>query len=125
MVSVIAFYSDVLRSNPTGVNIVHYVKLVEENENECLLRESNVRTAAAAATTTATLQSEDENWDTFVRRDGILIDNILTEDEDEGGNGVDDDDTERPCVSMFDPALRVLGRGSFGRVSCFSTFHKF
>ena len=24
---------------------------------------------------------------------------------------------ERPCVSMFDPALRVLGRGSFGRVS--------
>lgn len=34
MVSVIAFYSDVLRSNPTGVNIVHYVKLVEENENE-------------------------------------------------------------------------------------------
>lgn len=24
---------------------------------------------------------------------------------------------ERPCVDMFDPALRVLGRGSFGRVS--------
>lgn len=25
---------------------------------------------------------------------------------------------EKPCVEMFDPALRVLGRGSFGRVSC-------
>jgi len=24
---------------------------------------------------------------------------------------------EKPCVEMFDPALRVLGRGSFGRVS--------
>lgn len=28
-----------------------------------------------------------------------------------------DTETERPCVNMFDPALRVLGRGSFGRVS--------
>ncbi|KAL3811159.1 hypothetical protein ACHAXA_001374 [Cyclostephanos tholiformis] len=37
-------------------------------------------------------------------RDGILL------DEKEGT------EDERPCVSMFDPALRVLGRGSFGRV---------
>ncbi|KAL7513691.1 hypothetical protein ACHAXN_011024 [Cyclotella atomus] len=29
-------------------------------------------------------------------------------------------DAERPCVDMFDPALRVLGRGSFGRVSTIS-----
>ena len=34
--------------------------------------------------------------------------------------GDDDDDQEvieRPCCEMFEPALRVLGRGSFGRVS--------
>jgi hypothetical protein len=29
-------------------------------------------------------------------------------------------EAERPCVDMFDPALRVLGRGSFGRVSTIS-----
>lgn len=28
-----------------------------------------------------------------------------------------ENEAERPCVDMFDPALRVLGRGSFGRVS--------
>jgi hypothetical protein len=33
-------------------------------------------------------------------------------------------EAERPCVDMFDPALRVLGRGSFGRVSIFIMLHK-
>ena len=28
-----------------------------------------------------------------------------------------EEELERPCADMFDPALRVLGRGSFGRVS--------
>jgi hypothetical protein len=37
----------------------------------------------------------------YPNREGVII-----EEED-----------ERPCVKMFDPALRVLGRGSFGRVS--------
>jgi len=27
-----------------------------------------------------------------------------------------EEEAERPCVAMFEPALRVLGRGSFGRV---------
>lgn len=40
------------------------------------------------------------DWD-LCHREGALV-----EEED-----------ERPCVKMFDPALRVLGRGSFGRVS--------
>ncbi len=40
------------------------------------------------------------NWD-LCNMEGALV-----EEED-----------ERPCVKMFDPALRVLGRGSFGRVS--------
>ena len=40
------------------------------------------------------------SWDSG-DREGVLV-----EEED-----------ERPCVKMFDPALRVLGRGSFGRVS--------
>jgi hypothetical protein len=100
----------------------HYTQ-VEENKNERLIRESNVTSVeSVTAATTVTLQGEeDENWDTFVRRDNMIIDNILTEDEDDvgGDDDDDDDDTERPCVSMFDPALRVLGRGSFGRVSYF------
>ena len=29
----------------------------------------------------------------------------------------EEEEIEKPCVAMFDPALRVLGRGSFGRVS--------
>jgi hypothetical protein len=33
-----------------------------------------------------------------------------------------DNDVEKPCVEMFDPALRVLGRGSFGRVSSICLF---
>jgi len=41
------------------------------------------------------LQGGEERWDTFVREEEL---------------------DERPCVDMFDPALRVLGRGSFGRV---------
>ena len=96
---------------------------MEEDKNERLIRESNVTSVeSVTAATTAILQGEeDENWDTFVRRDNMIIDNILTEDEDDvgGDDDDDDDDTERPCVSMFDPALRVLGRGSFGRVSYF------
>lgn len=49
----------------------------------------------------AALRGEDgrEDWDSYAR-------------ETEEGEEV-----ERPCVDMFDPALRVLGRGSFGRVS--------
>ena len=43
---------------------------------------------------------QQRNWD-LCNREGALV-----EEED-----------ERPCVKMFDPALRVLGRGSFGRVS--------
>ena len=31
--------------------------------------------------------------------------------------GAAESEAEKPCVDMFDPALRVLGRGSFGRVS--------
>lgn len=31
--------------------------------------------------------------------------------------GEGEKEAEKPCVGMFDPALRVLGRGSFGRVS--------
>ena len=31
----------------------------------------------------------------------------------------EEEEIEKPCVAMFDPALRVLGRGSFGRVSFF------
>ncbi len=33
-----------------------------------------------------------------------------------GAGDVGEVDTEKPCVDMFNPALRVLGRGSFGRV---------
>ena len=44
------------------------------------------------------------DWNSYIR-EGIAVD---------GGEKAED---ERPCVSMFDPALRVLGRGSFGRVS--------
>ena len=39
-----------------------------------------------------------------------------------------EDVIEKPCVEMFNPALRVLGRGSFGRVSscllCLYTYSK-
>jgi hypothetical protein len=52
-------------------------------------------------------------------------DQILTEDWEGYHHEIQDDSTkdmdmERPCVDMFDPALRVLGRGSFGRVSVVS-----
>jgi hypothetical protein len=50
------------------------------------------------------------DWNSYIR-EGIAVD---------GGEKAED---ERPCVSMFDPALRVLGRGSFGRVS-FSLSHE-
>jgi len=33
------------------------------------------------------------------------------------GDNDDQEVIERPCCEMFEPALRVLGRGSFGRVS--------
>jgi len=44
----------------------------------------------------AALQGEDgkQHWDSYMREEEV----------------------DRPCVDMFDPALRVLGRGSFGRV---------
>jgi len=35
------------------------------------------------------------------------------------GDNDDQEVIERPCCEMFEPALRVLGRGSFGRVSLF------
>jgi hypothetical protein len=55
-------------------------------------------------------------------------DQILTEDWEGYHHEIQDDSTkdmdmERPCVDMFDPALRVLGRGSFGRVSTVSSYY--
>ena len=47
------------------------------------------------------------HWNSYIREDIV---------EDRG----EDSEDEGPCVSMFEPALRVLGRGSFGRVSLFS-----
>jgi hypothetical protein len=47
------------------------------------------------------------NWNSYTRED--IVEDRGEEAEDEG-----------PCASMFEPALRVLGRGSFGRVSLFS-----
>ena len=43
-----------------------------------------------------------------------------------GGEVTDEEyeEEERPCVEMFDPALRVLGRGSFGRVSVLYRLYK-
>jgi len=43
------------------------------------------------------LQDGQQGWDSYIRQEEEEVD-------------------ERPCVDMFEPALRVLGRGSFGRV---------
>mmetsp|Transcript_9051 Transcript_9051/g.19293 ORF Transcript_9051/g.19293 Transcript_9051/m.19293 type:complete len:978 (-) Transcript_9051:1439-4372(-) len=50
--------------------------------------------------------------DTLLQGDGNYWE--LDARGDEGGVG--DVETEKPSVDMFNPALRVLGRGSFGRV---------
>jgi len=44
------------------------------------------------------------DWDSYMRHEEEEVD-------------------ERPCVDMFDPALRVLGRGSFGRVVLVQKHH--
>lgn len=51
---------------------------------------------------------ESNRWDTYAAPRGHVM------GDDEGATTEEED--ERPCPEMFDPALRVLGRGSFGRV---------
>lgn len=75
----------------------------ELDEDERLMREAN-----------EALQHEEVgedgrryDWNSYIREDMLQDKDDVAEDE-------------RPCVNMFDPALRVLGRGSFGRVSLVS-----
>lgn len=68
--------------------------------NEIIDEETRLTLEANEALQRGDENGQQYNWD-MCNREGVII-----EKED-----------ERPCVKMFDPALRVLGRGSFGRVS--------
>jgi len=74
--------------------------------NEIMDEETRLTLEANEALQRGDENGQQYNWD-MCNREGAII-----EEED-----------ERPCVKMFDPALRVLGRGSFGRVRTYRIFH--